>query len=158
MLIHKIRLSAMSLLLLAAVAAGAGSLSPLLAMKVKPLRDPNSQQPPKLAEPDRPEQAVIPGPGRMFVTGIVLDSTGKPAAGVPVDIIGRPRAPWVATREYVDPRVLIGSGETDALGRFRFDALRTTADGFFEVYALAVSARFWPGLGLAQPGCQAARG
>ena len=40
--------------------------------------------------------------------------------------------------------VLVGRGETDADGHFRIDALRTSADGFFEVYALAAA----PGFGL----------
>ena len=144
MLLHKIRLIAMSFLLLAAVTTGAGSLTQLLATNDEPLKTPTGRQPRPATGPDRPEQAPVPGPGRMFVMGVVLDPTGKPAARVPVDIIGRPRAPWVATREHVDARVLVGKGETDADGRFRFDAARTTADGFFEVYALASA----PGFGL----------
>ena len=144
MLLHKTRLTAMSLLLLAAVATGAGSLTQLLAMKHEPLKTPAGQEARPATGSDRPEQAKVPGPGRMFVTGVVLDPTGKPAARVPVDMIGRPRGAWVATREYVDARVLIGKGETDADGRFRLDAARTTADGFFEVYALASA----PGFGL----------
>ncbi len=144
MLLHKLRLTAIPLLVLAAVATGAGSLTHLLAMNDEPLKTPAGQQPRPATGSDRPAQALLPGPGRMFVTGAVLDPTGKPAARVPVDIIGRPRVAWVATREYVDPRVLIGKGETDADGRFRLDAARTRADGFFEVYALASA----PGFGL----------
>jgi RNA polymerase sigma factor (sigma-70 family) len=145
MLLHKIRLTATSLLLLAAIATGAGKLTQLLAMNDEPLKTPAAQEARLATGSDRPAQAPIPGPGRMFVTGVVLDPTGKPVARVPVDIIGQPRAPRVATREQVDARVLIGSGETDADGRFRLDAARTTADGFYEVFALAAAAGF--GLG-----------
>jgi hypothetical protein len=41
-------------------------------------------------------------------------------------------------------RVLIGQGETDADGRFRFDAVRTASTRFFEVDAMAAA----PGFGL----------
>jgi RNA polymerase sigma factor (sigma-70 family) len=144
MLLHKTRLTAMSLLLLAAVATGAGSLTQLLATNDEPLKTPAGQQARPATGSDRPAQALVPGPGRMFVSGVVLDPTGKPVARASVEIIGQPRAPRVATREHVDARVLIGSGETDADGRFRLDAARTTADGFYEVFALAAA----PGFGL----------
>jgi hypothetical protein len=134
----------LALLFLGAIATSAANITHSLAMRDEPVKTPAGQLPRLVAGSDRPEPAPVPGPGRMFVTGVVLDPTGKPAARLPVDIIGRPRAPWVATREYVDPRVLVGKGETDADGRFRLDALRTSADGFFEVYAVAAA----PGFGL----------
>ena len=80
----------------------------------------------------------------MTVTGRVLDPAGKPAAGVPVDIIGRPRAPWVGTDERMDRHLLLGRGATGPDGRFRLDASRTSSDRFFEVHALAAA----PGYGL----------
>ena len=144
MLIHKLKLVALTVLFLGAVATGAGYLTRSLAMKDEPVKTPAGQQSRPPAGSDRPDREPVPSPGRMFVTGRVLDPAGKPAAGVAVDIIGRPRVPWVGTREYVDPRVLVGRGETDADGHFRIDALRTSADGFFEVYALAAA----PGFGL----------
>jgi len=144
MLIHKLRIVAVTVLFLGAVATSAGYLTGSLAMKDEPKKMPAGQQLRPAADSGRPGQGTIPRPGRMFVTGRVRDPAGKPAAGVPVDIIGRPRAPWVATREYVNPRVLVGRGETDADGHFRIDAVRTSADGFFEVYALAAA----PGFGL----------
>ena len=41
---------------------------------------------------------MTPAPGRMFVVGRVLDPSGKPVAGAPVDVVGRPRVPWVPHR------------------------------------------------------------
>ena len=144
MLIHKLKLIAVAVLFLGAVATGAGYLTRSLAMKDESVKIPAVQQSRTAAGLDRPDRGAVQIPGRMFVTGLVRDPAGKPAAGVPVDIIGRPRAPWVATREYVDRRVLVGGGETDADGHFRIDAVRTSADRFFEVYAVAVA----PGFGL----------
>ncbi len=80
----------------------------------------------------------------MTVVGRVLDPSGKPMAGVPVDVVGRPRLPWVPNRPERVKRVLIGRGETDADGRFRFDASRTAATRYFEVDAVAAA----PGFGL----------
>ena len=73
----------------------------------------------------------------MTMTGRVVRPDGKPAAGVPVDVIARAREPWVATSIQADRHVLIGHGETDADGRFRFDAARTASGRFFEVDAVA---------------------
>ncbi len=80
----------------------------------------------------------------MTVVGRVLDPSGQPMAGVPVDVVGRPRLPWVPTRLKNDRRVLIGRGETDADGRFRLDAVRTASTRYFEVDAAAAA----PGFGL----------
>ncbi len=144
MLIHKLKLVALTVLFLGVVATGAGYLTRSPAMKDEPKESLAGQQSRPAARSGRADQGPVPSPGRMFVTGRVLDPAGKPAAGAVVDIIGRPRAPWVGARQYVDARVLIGRGGTDANGRFRIDALRTSADGFFEVYALAAA----PGFGL----------
>ncbi len=144
MLIHKLKLVALTVLFLGIVATSAGYLSRSHAMKDEPKQILAGRQSRPAARSARADQGPVPGPGRMFVTGRVLDPAGKPAAGAAVDIIGRPRAPWVGARQYVDPRILIGHGGTDANGRFRIDSLRTSADGFFEVYALAAA----PGFGL----------
>src|SRR5262249_61804580 len=68
----------------------------------------------------------------------------KPMAARRVDVVGRPRVPWAPTRPERVKRVLIGQGETDGDGRFRFDAVRTASTRFFEVDAVAAA----PGFGL----------
>ncbi len=148
MLMHKLKLVALIVFFLGVVATGAGYLTHSLAMKDEPVNGFAGQQSRPAA---RSGQGPIPSAGRMFVTGLVLDPAGKPAVGAVVDIIGRPRAPWVATREYVDPRILIGRGRTDGDGHFRIDALRTSQDGFFEVYALAAAPGFGLGWALLSP-------
>jgi len=95
-----------------------------------------------------PANPAIGELGRMTVTGRVLGPDGKPAAGVPVDVIGRPREPWAATSPNVDRRVLIGHGETDVDGRFRVDAARTASARFFEVDVVATMRGH--GLGMAR--------
>jgi hypothetical protein len=80
----------------------------------------------------------------MTVHGSVLDPSGKPMAGVPVELIGRQRGPAVAGKEWRAPIVVLGRGATDADGRFRFDATRTSRIGFLQVQALATA----PGFGL----------
>ena len=148
MLIHKLKLVAVAVLFLGAVASGAGYLSRSLAVKDEPVKIPAGQQSRLAAGSDRPEQGQAPSPGRMLVAGRVLDPDGKPVAGVLVDVIGGPRAPQVASREHSDRRVLVGGGETDASGHFRIDALRTSQERFFEVYALAAAPGFGRGWAL----------
>ena len=73
----------------------------------------------------------------MTVTGRVLDPDGKPAAGVPVDIVGVPRAPETGTDVRRDAYVVLGQGATDGDGRFRIEASRGSSARFHDVYALA---------------------
>lgn len=145
MLIHKVRLVAIVVLFLGVATTAAGYLPRLGATKDRQAETSARQQSRPSTTSDRPQSSPVAAPGRMFVTGVVLDPAGKPAAGATVDVIGRPRAPWVGAREYNDRRVLIGRGEATADGHFRIDAVRTSADGFFEVYAVAAASGF--GLG-----------
>src|SRR5262249_20792150 len=132
MLIQRLKTLALAVVLVGAVLVGAAAYA------LGALSNPRESEPPgepmvqaARTEP-RPPSPDRPAPGRMFVGGRVLDPSGKPMAGVPVDVIGRPREAWVATRVDIERRVLIGRGETDADGRFRFDALRTASTRFFE--------------------------
>jgi RNA polymerase sigma factor (sigma-70 family) len=141
MLVNTLKLSALTCFILGAVAGSAGYWNHTFAMKEEPMRNPAGQE--SRTEPrneDRPRLAAKPdpaSPGRMIVTGRVLDPADKPAAGVVVDIIGRPRAPEVGTDVSRSPYNLLGHGETDSDGRFRIEASRTSMASFFEVYALA---------------------
>ena len=85
MLLHKIKLIATSLLLMAAVATGAGWLAHSLAMKDEPRK--NLTSPVARAAPhdaDRTKSAAKPDPAapdRMTVAGRVLGPDGKPVDG-----------------------------------------------------------------------------
>jgi RNA polymerase sigma factor (sigma-70 family) len=141
MLLDRLKATAVALLLLAALAGGAGSLirAPARAnVEIQKVSGTTPQVPAKRY--DAPHSA----PGRMFVSGRVLDPVGKPMAGVPVDVIGRPRRTSVATAVEHDSRVLVGSGATGSDGRFHFDALRTQSTRYFDVDAVAAA----PGYGL----------
>jgi RNA polymerase sigma factor (sigma-70 family) len=148
MFVQKLKAAALSVLLIATLATGAGYLS------INAFAHPREAEPP--GEPDvqtartepRPPDSNRPPQGRMTVVGRVLDPEGRPMAGVPVDVVGQPRLPWVPTRPERVDRVLIGQGETDADGRVRLDAVRTTSTRFFGVDAVAAAPGF--GLGWAQ--------
>jgi protocatechuate 3,4-dioxygenase beta subunit len=81
----------------------------------------------------------------MTVTGRVIDPAGKPAAGVPVNIIGQLRAPPECADERTDCYALLGDGATDADGRIQLDTLYAEPARFYDVYALVGSAG--PGTG-----------
>jgi RNA polymerase sigma factor (sigma-70 family) len=152
MLLHKLRLTAMSLLLLASVATGAGWLARSLAMKEEPMNDPTAAPArpaatvaPRDAEPPHPQTKPDPAAqARMTVAGRVLDPDGKPVKGAAVDLVTRPRAPWVGASEDIDRFTLLGQGQSGADGRYRLDAPRTASTRVFEVIALAAT----PGYGL----------
>ncbi len=148
-LLHKLALTAMSVLLLATVAAGAASLTRSLAMKKELTGHPVTPIA-RVARRDagrpRPETKPEPAaPGRMIVAGRVLDSQGHPVAGAPVDIVGRPRKPMLDSDEFIDKLAVLGKGTTDSDGRFRLDAPRTSSIGYFDVYALTAAPGFGHG-------------
>ena len=91
MLLHKLKFLALTLLLLGAVATGAGYLAHALAMKDEPRKSPAGPQPPVAAKPD--DANPKPAPGRMFVVGRVLDPNGKPVPGATVVVHARSLAP-----------------------------------------------------------------
>ncbi len=73
----------------------------------------------------------------MTVTGRVLGPDGQPAAGVPVDLIAAPRDAMAGLDDEREPFLVLGQGATDADGRFRIDAIRSSSSRFSGVYALA---------------------
>ncbi len=95
-----------------------------------------------------------PAEGRMFVVGRVLDPSGKEMAGVPVEIVGRPREPFLPSEIDAERHRLLGRGVSNADGRFNLEASRTSFTRFFEVYALAAAPGF--GLGWAELNADAA--
>jgi len=148
MLIHKLRLVAMTVLGLAAIATGAGFVTRSLAMKDDAVKKPiapaasGAQR-----DGDRNRRTTKTDPaaaGRMTVTGRVLDPDGKPIKGAVVDVVARPRSPWVGASDEMDQHDLLGQGQSGSDGGFRLDAPRTTSTRVFEVTAIAAA----PGYGL----------
>jgi hypothetical protein len=101
-----------------------------------------------------PDEASPRGPARMLeeaasarmtVAGRVLDPDGRPVRGALIDIIARPRAPWVAASEELEPLTLLGGGQSDGDGGFQIDAPRTASDRNIELSAIAAA----PGYGIA---------
>ena len=68
-----------------------------------------------------------PGPGRMFVTGRVLDPNGQPVPGAAIAAYARiltlGGAPYMARRTHTP----IGDARADGSGRFRIDVPRTAS-------------------------------
>ncbi len=141
MLHHKLKSLALTALLLGAVATVAGSGSLALSMMEEPMKNltgHGSRIEPDNEDRPRPVTTIYPAaPGQMTVTGRVLDPDGKPAARVPVDIIGRSRAPELDRDVLRAPYEVMGSGATENDGRFRIEAARASSATFFEVYAQA---------------------
>jgi len=126
MLLHKLRFTVLALLALAAVATGAGFLTHSLAMiKDEPKRSPISRQQTTLAaKPEGASQA--PAPGRMFVTGRVVDPQGKPVPNAAVMVYTRlPFEPPIGSRRQGP--LAISQTRCDGSGRFRIDAPRTSS-------------------------------
>ena len=117
MLVHKLKTAALSLMLLAAVAAGAGWLARPLVMGDEPrMKGPPSARPASTA-------ATTPNdvnPARMTINGRVLDPQGKPIAGARVAVL----ADRKRQAGDIDGRhrgILMGTAAADADGRFALD-------------------------------------
>jgi RNA polymerase sigma factor (sigma-70 family) len=140
MLLQNLKFIALTVLVLVSVATGAGYTKNALTMRNELVNSPAGQQLRSATKLNRPDR--VPSPGRMFVAGRVLDPAGKPLEGVPVDIMGKPRAPQVSADQPRDYYILLGHGATDDHGSFRLEASRTSSGAFFEVFALAASPGF----------------
>jgi hypothetical protein len=120
-------------LFITVVATGAALLTKSVRARDRiPDRD-VARQLPLVAKPA--DTGATPALGRMFVVGRVLGPDGKPVMRANVELLGRARV--VVTRgAWSGSEVLLGRGETDADGRFRIDALRTSSVRYFFVHAL----------------------
>jgi hypothetical protein len=117
---HSLKFTAIAVLLLAAVATGAGFLGRATAMQDKPKASPVDPQSPKHASPND----ANPAPGRMFVAGRVLDPQGNPVPNAAVMVYARTKLPGRISDFHPAP---IGHGAGDGSGRFRLDAPRTSS-------------------------------
>jgi RNA polymerase sigma factor (sigma-70 family) len=119
MLLHKLKLMAITVLVLA---TAAGSLGRALAMKQEP-KDAQAAIPqPVVSKPANQEPQ--PASGRMFIVGRVLDAEGKPVADA--SVMAYAAGPLPGRREGMQPEP-IGHGQSDRSGSFRLEAPRTSA-------------------------------
>ena len=148
MLAAKLKLTLLALFVLGTIATGAGYINHLLATEKERVSAPSGGALP-LATPRSPRPAVpdARAPGRMTLTGRVLDPSGKPASGVPIDVIGVSRTPAAGTDVEKNAFVLLDQATTDASGRFRIEAAGVSSARFLEVYALAGAAGPGSGFG-----------
>jgi RNA polymerase sigma factor (sigma-70 family) len=141
MFFHKVKFIPFTLLLLGAVATSAGYLTHALAGNDEPTSPLAIRQTPVVAKPDDTK----PAPGRMFVTGRVLDPQGQPVPGATV--MASVRVKFSLTQGDLLRPVLteIGHAEADGAGRFRVDAPRTSSSRNDEFVALALAPGFGAG-------------
>jgi protocatechuate 3,4-dioxygenase beta subunit len=140
MLRHNLKVIALTALFLGAAAATTGFLTRAVAMRDEP-KDPTLIPPPQAAT-NREPAAARPAPGRMLVTGRVLDSHGEPVPNATVMVHADTKLHGRILGPEVGP-VPIGRARNDSSGRFQIDALRTTSASHHVVSAVAVA----PGYG-----------
>jgi hypothetical protein len=85
-----------------------------------------------------------PGPGRMFVTGRVLDPLGKPVPDASVMVYARSIAFQMAAAPERRYSQELGRGASDSSGRFRIDLPRVSSSRHDEFGAVALA----PGFGI----------
>ncbi len=141
MLHHNLIVVALTVLLLGAVAGAAGFLTRAPAMKDAAKSPPRTQLPQGASH--REPGTAGAAPGRMLVTGRVLDPVGKPIANATVMVHAGNRLPGqILGSQGIFP-VPIGHAGADGTGRFCIDALRTSAAAHHRVGAVAIA----PGYG-----------
>ena len=155
MLIHKLRLSAFSLLLLAATAgylagplsAAAQSREGELPGEPKAQRartEPRPIDAPRPADAPRASDATHPTPGRMFVVGRVLDPQGRPVPSASVMVYGALKNPGRQDQFGGSAPMGLGRTNVDSSGRFRLDMPRISSSTHFGAAAAAIA----PGYGV----------
>jgi RNA polymerase sigma factor (sigma-70 family) len=136
MFVNKLRLIATTLLLLAALATGAGYFTHSRASQDEPKLPPVASRP-----ADTAQQRA--GPGRMFVVGRVLDPQGKPVPNAMTMVYAGNKLPAGGQiRERMFPKA-IGQASSDGSGRFQVDAPRTSSARHHMVGVVALA----PGYG-----------
>ncbi len=120
MLLHKLRLAATSLLLLAVIAIGAGYHSmnaSARSWKGEPPGEPHRKT--ARTEP-RPPEEPQPAPGRITVAGRVLDPDGRPLPDARVAVLAD-RKRQVGDIDGRHRNLVMGTAAADADGRFAFE-------------------------------------
>ncbi len=147
MLWHKLRLTTLSLLLLAVVATGAGWLTRPPAKGDEPERGHAAARAAVVARPD--DVAARPAVGRMTVSGRVLDPQGKPLPNASVMVYGAPKQGGDGVRPGSSGPAALGQANCDGSGRFLLDMPRISSATHHMVGAAAVAPGYgvgWVGL------------
>jgi len=139
---YRLIFTAVTLVVLGAIATSTGFVSHALEKKDEPKRPSSVQLSPLAAK--QPDPNLHPAPGRMFVAGRVLDPQGKPVPNADVMVS--------ATLRLSDSPILFGPstsatnqhGHCDAAGRFRLDTSRTSSSRQGRVVVTAMA----PGYGM----------
>ncbi len=135
---NKLRLTVLALLLLGAIAGGAALVAEA---RGRQTGKPDLREAAAPAEDLNPK----PAPGRMFVTGRVLDPHGKPVPRATTMVYADPKQPLRSNRpERMAPPV-IGEAMSDASGRFQFDAARTSSSTHEQSTMIAIAPGFGAG-------------
>ena len=147
MLAKKIALAALAILVVGAVATGAGVVVHLLAPQT-------AKSQPQDHQTGKPEPGDVaakfndaiekPAPGRMFVIGRVLDPAGKPVPNATTMVYARSKALGISLLQDQLYPIPIGDARADGSGRFRLDAPRTSSSRHDIVGAVAIA----PGYGV----------
>ncbi len=132
MLVNKLKLAVLVLFVVGAFAGGAGFLQARQAGK--------PDQPREAGKPDRPaaDANPQPAPGRMFVTGRVLDPSGKPVPDASVAVYARRLTSNLPLFLRSRRPLPIGDARADGSGRFRIDAQRTSSSRYEVFGAIAL--------------------
>ena len=129
MMIQTLRSYATGTMAMAVLAAVAGSMVAAGGQPVRPASRP--------ASPTTTQKAAPAEEGRMTVTGRVIGLDGRPAPGVPIDIVAATRTPPSATDAEREPFVVLGQGSADAEGHFQIESTRASSSRYRDVYVLA---------------------
>jgi RNA polymerase sigma factor (sigma-70 family) len=118
-------ITGLTALLLGAAAIAAGYLSVALASTNQPAEAPADLQPQLAARANG--AAMRPGPGRMFISGRVLDPKGLPVPNATAMAYARSKALGHSPSLRRMRPLPIGAGGADGSGRFRIDVPRTSS-------------------------------
>jgi RNA polymerase sigma factor (sigma-70 family) len=140
MTIHKLRTTALALMLMAAFGTSALFIAGARAMNDKPRDAPAAALTQTAAKRDTPPHTA---PGRMLVAGRVLDPQGKPIPNATVMVFATLKQPWRANDvPRTSGAVPIAHAVADDSGRFRVDTPRTSSSRYHRVGATALAPGF----------------
>ena len=136
-----LRFLAMGVVFLGVVAAGAGFVRPASTVQDRQDKEPDRRQ--LAARPD--DVNPKPAPGRMFVTGRVLDPAGRPVQNATVMVYASLKWPGRGDRIARMLPYTLGQTESEGSGQFRLDAHRTASSLHYQVGAVAIAPGFGAG-------------